>query len=60
MEDVSHLPRIRTELKRRGYSNADIRKIMGENFMRVFAEVERVAGAIQKESPMPPVGNAAR
>jgi len=60
MEDVSHLPRIRTELKRRGYSNADIRKIMGENFMRVFAEVERVAGAMQKESPMPPVGNAAR
>jgi len=42
MEDVSHLPEIREELKRRGYSDADIRKIMGENFMRVFAEVERV------------------
>ncbi|MEO6259288.1 MAG: dipeptidase [Thermoanaerobaculia bacterium] len=42
MEDVSKLPSIRGELKRRGYSEPDIRKIMGENFMRVFAEVERV------------------
>lgn len=42
LEDVSHLPAIRDELKRRGYSEADIRKIMGENFMRVFAEVEKI------------------
>jgi membrane dipeptidase len=48
MEDVSHLPAIRAELKRRGYTEADIRKIMGENFMRVFAEVERVARELQK------------
>jgi membrane dipeptidase len=43
MEDVSKLPSIRAELERRGYSAGDIRKIMGENFMRVFAEAERVA-----------------
>lgn len=43
MEDVSKLPKIGDELKRRGYSDADIRKIMGENLMRVFAEVERVS-----------------
>ena len=42
MEDVGHLPAIRAELKRRGYSDADVRKIMGENFMRVFAEVETI------------------
>ncbi|HEY2093459.1 MAG TPA: dipeptidase [Thermoanaerobaculia bacterium] len=47
MEDVSKLPAIRAELKKRGYSDADIRKIMGENFMRVFAEVERVAKTMQ-------------
>ena len=47
MEDVSKLPAIRAELKRRGYSEADIRKIMGENFMRVFAEVERVGREMQ-------------
>jgi membrane dipeptidase len=43
MEDVSHLPAIAVELRRRGYSESDIGKIMGENFMRVFAEVERVS-----------------
>jgi membrane dipeptidase len=48
MEDVSKLPKIREELKRRGYKEADIRKIMGENFMRVFAEAERVAKELQK------------
>jgi membrane dipeptidase len=56
MEDVSKLPAIRDELKRRGYSDADIRKIMGENLMRVFAEVERVAKQMQNQA----VGNAGR
>jgi membrane dipeptidase len=51
MEDVSKLPAIREELKRRGYSEGDIRKIMGENFMRVFAEVERVAKSMQSVIP---------
>lgn len=55
MEDVSHLPAIPEELKRRGYSDADIRKIMGENFMRVFAEVEKVARDLQGAD-----GNASR
>jgi membrane dipeptidase len=47
MEDVSHLPSIRAELKRRGYSASDIRKIMGENLMRAFAEAERVSREMQ-------------
>jgi membrane dipeptidase len=47
MEDVSKLPAIPAELKRRGYSDADIRKIMGGNFMRVFGEAERVAKELQ-------------
>ena len=47
MEDVSKLPSIREELKRRGYATRDIEKIMGENFMRVFAEAERVARGMQ-------------
>jgi membrane dipeptidase len=49
MEDVSQLTRIPEELKRRGYSDADVRKIMGENFMRVFAQAERVARELQKQ-----------
>jgi membrane dipeptidase len=58
MEDVSKLPAIPAELKRRGYSDGDIRKIMGGNFMRVFAEAERVAKELQRASeatPVPPV-----
>jgi membrane dipeptidase len=60
MEDASHLPSIREELKRRGYSEANIRKIMGENFMSVLAEAERVARELQARNSMPVVGNVSR
>jgi membrane dipeptidase len=53
MEDVSKLPSLRAELKRRGYSEADLRKIMGENFMRVFAEVERVSKEMNAPAAVP-------
>ena len=43
MKDISQLPNITYELLRRGYSEKDIRKILGENFLRAFAEAERVA-----------------
>lgn len=39
LEDCSKLPEITKELVRRGYSESDIKKILGENFMRVFREV---------------------
>jgi membrane dipeptidase len=42
-KDVSMLPNITYELLKRGYSEPDIRKILGENFLRVFAEAEAVA-----------------
>ena len=45
MEDVSKLPNITYELLRRGYSETDVRKILGENLLRVMAEAERVARA---------------
>ncbi|HEV3048713.1 MAG TPA: dipeptidase, partial [Longimicrobium sp.] len=44
IRDVSDLPNITYELLRRGYSDADVLKILGGNFMRAFDEVERVAG----------------
>lgn len=37
MDDVTFLPNITRELKKRGYTDASIRKILGGNFMRVFA-----------------------
>jgi len=48
MEDVSKLPALRAELKKRGYSDEDVRKVMGENFMRVFSEVERISREMSK------------
>jgi membrane dipeptidase len=45
LKDVSELPNLTYELLRRGYSEKDIRKVLGENFLRVFAEAESVARA---------------
>ena len=42
-QDVSMLPNITYELLKRGYSERDIRKVLGENVLRVMAEAERVA-----------------
>ena len=44
MEDVTRLPRITDALLRKGYSEANVRKILGENLLRVMAEAERIAG----------------
>lgn len=41
--DVSMFPNITYELLKRGYSEQDIDKILGGNFLRVFAEAETVA-----------------
>src|SRR5271169_2196818 len=43
MEDATHLPQITNALLERGYSEGDVRKILGENTLRVMAEVERVS-----------------
>lgn len=45
LKDVSTFPNLIAELLRRGHSEADIRKILGENLMRVWREVEAVARA---------------
>ncbi|MCY2976021.1 MAG: dipeptidase [Planctomycetota bacterium] len=43
LEDVSKYPLITQELLNRGYTEASIRKIMGENVMRVFREAEAIS-----------------
>jgi membrane dipeptidase len=43
LEDVSKYIAITEGLLRRGYSESHIRKILGENTLRVLAEVERVS-----------------
>lgn len=39
LEDSSKLPNITAELSARGYAEAAIRKVLGENFLRVFEQV---------------------
>lgn len=36
LDDITAMPLITKELLKRGYSKKDIRKILGENFMRIF------------------------
>ena len=41
MEDVTHLPRIVQALLDRGWSHGDLRKLLGENLLRVLEAAER-------------------
>ena len=43
LKDVSSYPVITQELLNRGYSEKDIRKILGENILRVLRDAEQVA-----------------
>jgi membrane dipeptidase len=43
MEDATKLPKITEALLRKGYSDEDVRNILGENTLRVMGEVERVS-----------------
>jgi len=45
LEDVSAYPNLIYELLKRDYSEQDIRRICGENFLAVWAAVEKAAGA---------------
>ncbi len=47
-QDVSMLPNVTYELLKRGYNEKDIRKILGENLLRAFAEAERVSRSLGK------------
>jgi membrane dipeptidase len=43
MEDITALPRISARLRREGYSEADIAKVMGGNLLRVMRQVQAAA-----------------
>ncbi|HEX9250227.1 MAG TPA: dipeptidase [Gemmatimonadaceae bacterium] len=49
LEDVSTFPALFAELARRGWTDNDLRKLAGENLLRVFAQAEAVSRRIQKE-----------
>jgi membrane dipeptidase len=49
LEDVSTYPALFAELSRRGWSEADLRKLAGENVLRAWRDAERTAGRLQQE-----------
>jgi len=49
MEDASKLPKITEALMRKGYSDDDIRKILGGNLLRVMEQNEKVSREMQTQ-----------
>ena len=47
MEDCSKLPKITEALLRKGYSEDDIRTILGLDLLRVLEQAERIAHEVQ-------------
>lgn len=48
LEDVSKYPALFAELVHRGWSDEDLRKLAGENILRVLEQAEQVAARLQK------------
>ncbi len=44
MNGAEDLPLVTYEMLRRGYSETDIRKVLGENLLRAMSQMEKVAG----------------
>ena len=51
MEDASGFPRITEGLLRRGYAEADIQKILGENTLRVMDQARQASEFSSRENP---------
>jgi membrane dipeptidase len=49
LEDVSKYPDLTAELLTRGYTDQDIKKILGLNILRVMREAEQVSAALRKK-----------
>jgi membrane dipeptidase len=48
LEDVSTYPALFAELIHRGWSDDDLRKLAGENILRVLSKAEEVSSRLQK------------
>ncbi len=49
LEDVSKFPALVAELLRRGWTDGDVKRVIGLNVLRVMREVERIAARLQTE-----------
>jgi membrane dipeptidase len=56
LENVSTYPALTAELLRRGYKDDEIRKILGQNILRVMRAAEKASEKLQKErAPSPAI-----
>ncbi|HEV2853752.1 MAG TPA: dipeptidase [Thermoanaerobaculia bacterium] len=51
LENVGEYPALLAELLRRGWTDQEIKKLAGENVLRVFREAEGVSQRLKKERP---------
>ena len=51
LEDVATFPALFAELARRGWTERELRKLAGENVLRVMAQAEQVAARLRKTRP---------
>jgi membrane dipeptidase len=51
LDGVNRYPALLEELMRRGWSDADIAKLAGENLLRVLAAAEQVSVRLRAERP---------
>jgi membrane dipeptidase len=51
LDDVSCYPRLTEELLKRGYTEEDIRKVLGGNVLRAMRQAERVAAELRATVP---------
>ena len=51
MEDATKLPAVTEALLQKGYSEGDVRKILGENTLRLMADVQRVSHELNAAAP---------
>ena len=51
LDDASQFPNLIAELLRRGWSDEDVKKVLGLNVLRAWTEAEDVARRLQQERP---------
>jgi membrane dipeptidase len=51
LSDVASYPALFAELARRGWTEADLRKLAGENILRAMARAQEVAMRLRRERP---------
>jgi membrane dipeptidase len=49
LDNVSTYPLLTAELLKRGYSDGDVKKILGQNVLRVFHDAEKIARRLQAQ-----------